>query len=409
MCSWLQGQVPPHPFFNQEWKINKITTDIKSELSFYLISGLSRFKKELEIDQYLIDSLQKKPLCWDLAIKSLRYGVIYWLSRDEAKQHIQFARKHKDIIDDIADLIGNNQNINRIFNYAVHCWVLDEKRTVQFSKEFIPKYAIYSVGRNQIYVREDDFIKRTPEDSFQEKKALYDLHDFAHATAATLSPTLYRSYYFDNLISLPGYYRELIKSPNLKTSKANPFSDGVIFSEILTSMFNALDYHNLSYNDLVVIMANVLSLYYLNKAAFLHGSTGNLIRTNRVISVEELATLVQNKAYELPASEIEQRLFTRGGEVGDDPLNHLKASERIMFLADSNRWLYFEMRNTLKHKAHKEAYKIVAKYLLDCVNNKLEEELLKKIINNIDYIDFYQNNRINLWCELKNSLLDKTG
>lgn len=402
MCAWLQGQIPPHPFFNQESKIKKIVADIKSDLFFYLISGITKFKKELKLNQYLLDTLKKSPLCWDLAIKSLRYGVIYWLSRDEAREHVLFTKKHQDIIDDIADFIGEDQNINRIFNYAVHCWVLDKKRIVKFSREFIPKYAIYSVGKNQIYVREDDFIKRSPDDSFQEKKALYDLHDFAHATTATLNPTLYGNYYFDYLVSLPSYHRDLIKSPYYKTNKANPFSDGVIFSEILTSMFNALDYSHLSYKDLVLIMANALSLYYLNKAALIHGSTGTLLQTNRVISVEELATLVQNKAYELPASEVEQKIFTRGGEMGEDPLKPLKPSERIMFLADLNKWLYFEKRNTLKHKAHKEAYKIVAHFLLGDVMNKREEGLLKKIINNIDYADFYQHKRVNLWLELRN-------
>lgn len=80
----------------------------------------------------------------------------------------------------------------------------------------------------------------------------------------------------------------------------------------------------------------------------------------------ELATLVQNKAYELTASGIEQRVFTRGGPAGDsrDELDGMSAVQRIEFLSSSWSWLYFEIRNTIKHCAHKLVGQKVAKRIL---------------------------------------------
>ena len=112
-------------------------------------------------------------------------------------------------------------------------------------------------------------------------------------------------------------------------------------------------------------------------------------------TIYELATLTQNKSYELPAAEIEQKIFTRGGSGDEDPLKMLNPSERIEFLADCNKALYYEKRNTLRHRAHKEAYKIVANSLLPS-----DKTFVKKIINNIDYKDFYQNSRVDLWQEI---------
>jgi hypothetical protein len=148
MCAWLQGQIPSHPFFEEEKRIKEIATTIKAELSTYIIGCISKFRKELKLDHYQNNILKKQPLCWDLAIKSLRYGVIYWLSREEAQQHFLFAKQYKNVIDDIADFLADDQKLNRIMNYAVHCFVLNKRRFVRFSNEFIPKYAIYSTGSN---------------------------------------------------------------------------------------------------------------------------------------------------------------------------------------------------------------------------------------------------------------------
>ena len=74
--------------------------------------------------------------------------------------------------------------------------------------------------------------------------------------------------------------------------------------------------------------------------------------------------LVQNKFYELPASEIERTMFTRGGVAGrgdrrSDELTDIPPLERLYRIAEATRsWLHFERRNTLKHRAHFFAYQL---------------------------------------------------
>ncbi len=399
---WVDGEIPSHPHFEKEKKIQTIISSIKIELSAYIFCGIKKFKNELNIDGYMMTLFESQPLCWEIATKLLCYGVIYWISRSEAKKYLPFVNENHEEIDAICEFIQDNHKFERLINYAIHCFVLNKKRSVGFSNELIPKCAIYSVSQNNIYVRKEDFNIRTPRDSFEEKQALYDLHDFSHFVTASLCPDLYGCFYFTHLILLPKPLRDLIKSPSLRSQEAIPYSDGVVFSEILTALFDSINFQDIPHDEIVVKMSDKLALYYLNKASVLHPSTGTYIHGNRAISIEELLVLTQNKSYELPASEMEQKLFTRGGVNGDDPLKDLKPSERINFLATSKDWLYFEMRNTLKHRAHKRAYKIVSKYLLDnFILNKSDRETLVNIINNIDYIDFKNGNRINLWDEFK--------
>ena len=120
----------------------------------------------------------------------------------------------------------------------------------------------------------------------------------------------------------------------------------------------------------------------------------------------ELATLAQNKAYELPASEIEQRVFTRGGPLNNlnDDLDPLNALQRIENLSRSRKWMYFEVRNTLKHRAQAEAYVLVAESLKRKVmaakdeNGDSDAEVCEMVIEGLRYEDWKAGKqRINLW------------
>ena len=107
--------------------------------------------------------------------------------------------------------------------------------------------------------------------------------------------------------------------------------------------------------------------------------------------------LVQNKAYELTASEIEQRVFFRGRVKEGEPKDELEgfdAWQRIETLAANRHWTYFEVRNTIKHRAHKEAYRLVAEELLAAGE---ETVLCKAILDNITYEDWTRGERVNLW------------
>lgn len=56
--------------------------------------------------------------------------------------------------------------------------------------------------------------------------------------------------------------------------------------------------------------------------------------------------------------------------------------------------MYFEVRNTLKHRAQKEAYRLVAERF---VQQGKEPDICRKIIDNITYKDWEQETRLNLW------------
>lgn len=402
MSTWLYGVVPNHPYFEQEKKIRQIVTSIKSELNNYVIKALLNFKNKFDINVSLSKSIEKKHIVWGLAIKTIKYGAIYWLSREDARKCLSILRNNKTLIDDISSFLKEDQKSTRIFNYAVHEFMRNKRAVSRFSNELIPKRAISSTGANQFYIRREDFFSHLPEESFNQIEPLYDLHDFSHCITASLSAELYGSHYFNSLIYLPERLRDLIKSKNYKSVNANPISDGIVFSQLSVPLYNSLAKVGLTDCHIVQKIADSLCDYYLGKNSLLHPATNRFIMLKKPITAIELATLVQNKAYELPASEMETRLFTRGGDDGHDPLKDLIASEIIEYLANCNDWLYFEKRNTLRHRAHKEAYKKVAYYLIQKSTNHYEINFLNRIIENIDYKDFYHKRRKNLWQELLN-------
>jgi hypothetical protein len=72
--------------------------------------------------------------------------------------------------------------------------------------------------------------------------------------------------------------------------------------------------------------------------------------------------------------------------------------ERIKYLSTSESWLYFEVRNTIKHRAHKEAYRLVAIHFMA---NQVQVNLVAKILENIAYEDWREGRRLDLWAVVK--------
>ncbi len=96
---------------------------------------------------------------------------------------------------------------------------------------------------------------------------------------------------------------------------------------------------------------------------------------------------------------MEQKVFTRGGPVGDskDELDALNPLQRIDVLASSRnkRWMYFEVRNTLKHRAQAEAYCLVAREL---IRKGEGEEICGMVLESLRYEDVKKSKkRRNLW------------
>ncbi|KAJ5519642.1 hypothetical protein N7463_000095 [Penicillium fimorum] len=130
--------------------------------------------------------------------------------------------------------------------------------------------------------------------------------NIAHLSAASVSPSLYGSKYFTHLIKPSSELTALIRSPKMKTLVPTPrYSDGVIFSELLAILFTsdieavqkAEKVH--TYVSLTDILAEYVADYLMGRPELQHRTTGEMLTVKNPISAVELATLVQNKAYEL--------------------------------------------------------------------------------------------------------------
>jgi hypothetical protein len=136
--------------------------------------------------------------------------------------------------------------------------------------------------------------------------------------------------------------------------------------------------------------------------SLLHPTTKTYMKADAPVLVEQLATLVQNKFYELPAAEIEQKMFVRGGNDDRDPLQPMTTLERIEHIRNlGGQWLYFEKRNTVRHRAHMETYGRIAINLFEKSRDQAEKRLLQFIMDKAAYKTYLTGNDPNLWHILK--------
>jgi hypothetical protein len=406
---WLDGQCPAHPFFDDDLRIQEIIRNIKTGLLDTVLDGCEILLRRSINDGsqlQLLASIDELPELWKAIISVHKYGVIYLANRSESTASFYpLYTAHICLADQIDAFLYNQSNGIRAINYAVHKWINNSKNQIEYPPKLVPPNAISSIGKRHFAVRACDFKHSSSELFLEDTSVLWDLHDFAHQTTACLSKELYGSKYFSHLIHLPLRATALIRSPGMRTTGKGPrMSDGIIFSELLTGLFTAEVDSVISgdkshtYASMQETLAIALAEYLLGKRALLHPSTNNLVLLDRAIYSHELAVLVQNKAYELPASEIEQRVFTRGGPAGDkrDLLDSLTAGARLDLLAHNRTWMYFEVRNTVKHRAHKDAYRIVAERML-AMSDSEEKRLCRTIVDVLDYKDWETCGPLNLW------------
>ena len=408
---WLDGLHPAHPLFEDAARIEEIVGALKEELLDAILSGCTIL---LERDPHaasfpmLWESLKRYPSLWKAIISVQKYGVIYLCSRAEARTFHPLYLAERSLAAQIDLFLREDCNFHRAVNYAVHRFINKETNKVVYPTKLVPPNAISSIGFRHFAVREKDFTRTSSEAMLDDTSVLWDLHDFAHQTTASISPTLYGSKYFSHLRILPARATALIRSPGFRTAEKGPkISDGLVFSELLTGLYTAEVEKSLgtsgqhTYASLERTLATAVADYLLGKRSLLHPSTGKMLQVDSKISIPELAVLVQNKAYELTASEIEQRVFTRGGPEGDgrDMLDTLDAGQRLETLATSRKWIYFEVRNTVKHRAHKAAYRQVAEtYRAQSTRRSHNDaKLLSAIFAALDYQDCKGLGPPNLW------------
>lgn len=397
--NWLDGLSPAHPFFEDAARIEEIVRTLKEELLDAILSGctilLQRDPRRISFP-ILCESLKRYRSLWKAIISVQKYGVIYLANRAEARTFHPLYLAERNLAAQIDLFLQEDCNFHRAVNYAVYCFINKESNKVIYPPKLVPPNAISSIGFRHFAVREKDFTMISSEALLDDTSVLWDLHDFAHQTTASLSPALYGSKYFSHLQFLPFRATALIRSPGFRTAEKGPkISDGLVFSELLTGLYTAEVENALSaskqhtYASLERTLATAVADYLLGKRSLLHPSTGKMLQVDTRISVPQLAMLVQNKAYELTASEIEQRVFTRGGPEGDrrDVLDKMDTGQRLEALAKSRNWMYFEVRNTVKHRAHKAAYRQVAEtyQAQSSWHSPDDAKLLSAIFSALDY------------------------
>ncbi|KAF7585203.1 hypothetical protein BBP40_011750 [Aspergillus hancockii] len=405
---WLDGHSPAHPHFNNAESIRYRAKAIKRPLLRYILEGCKTILEKTN-HTFLLPSITQQETLWRAAISIQKYGVIYLATRSECREEfLPAVSSNLDLFNEINAFLSQDHNGTRAINYGVHRLVNSTTFTVDHRTRLIPPAAISAIGINHIAVRQKDFEGDSAR-LLETLSAIWDLHDFAHLTAASVCPDLYGSKYWTHLIKLPSKLTALIRSPKMKTAEPMPrFSDGVVFSELLTVLFTdeieavRRGEKSHTYASLTNALAEYVADYLMGRRELRHLTTGAMLRVKKPISAVELATLVQNKPYELTASEMEQRVLTRGGPVGDpkDELDGLAGVERIEFLAGCRKWLYFETRNTIKHRAHKLAYEKVAERLLACADDNCitgsDRALLERTLDNIRYKPS-EHGVVNLW------------
>jgi hypothetical protein len=405
---WLDGRIPDCPLFEESSRIYEIVTAIKRRLLDYALEGCkeiltSHLREGNSADNLLHDSINARPDLWKAVLSTQHYGVVYLISRSDAREiYLPLIKAHSNETQAIDEFLRANAAGIRAMNYAVHAYITRDGLQVDYATSFVPPNAISSVGERHVVIRAVDFA-RSSESMLAETNPLWDLHDFAHLSCATLCPPLYGNKYQTHLALLQKSLTALVRSPGMNTGTGPKISDGMIFSQLLTPMFtDALEQNKYyTYESLTERLATDLSEYLLGRRALKHLSTGNMITLSEPITPTQLAVLVQNKNYEHPASEIEQRVFARGGPAGspDDVLLPMSARERIEYLAASKSWMYFEVRNTIKHRAHKAAYKIVCTQLIQEAEQdaEAEKEFLRAIMSNLMFEDWRAGGQVNLW------------
>ncbi|KAK2873576.1 hypothetical protein FQN49_002263 [Arthroderma sp. PD_2] len=404
---WLDDHCPAHPHFDNADGIEFWVKAIKQPLLRYNLEGC-KILLVREGNRELAPLTAQHEALWRAAVSVHKYGVIYLATRSDCREeYLGIVKSNPNLFNEISTFLSTDGNAIRAINYGDHRLINSGTLTVDHDTYMIPPRAISSIGINHVAVRASDF-EGDSSSLLDQSSAMWDLHDFAHLTAASFSPEIFGSKYFSHLTRLPRKLTAPVRSPRMMTADPTPrCSDGVIFSELLTPLLTAemeaveAGSKTHTYSSLTDTLADRIADYLMGTCELPHLTSGRMLGMKDPITAVELAVLMQNKSYELTDSEIEQRVFTRGGPIGNvkDELDGLTMSQRIEALARCRRWLYFEVRNTIKHRAQKLAYKRVAEQMLAArtLEEDQDSDLLESILKAFHYADWEQGRVPNLW------------
>ncbi|KAJ5480456.1 hypothetical protein N7530_005965 [Penicillium desertorum] len=287
---WLDGQVSAYPHFRDTETIRFHMKAIKRALLQNILDGCKLLLERTDNRVLLLSMTQHEQL-WKAAVSVHKYGVLYLAARWECREEFQPAiESNQQLFTEINIFLSYNDNAIRAINYGVHRLVNSSTFTVDYQTRLIPPTAISAIGVSYIAVRAQDF-KGDSVHMLDNPPAIWDLHDFAHLSAASVCPDLYGSKYFAHLTELPSELTALIRSLKIHTTDPTPrYSDGVLFSELLTVLFTSEMRGGAEGGE------EYIADYLMGRRELQHLTTGKMPRVKNPIRAVELATLVQNKA-----------------------------------------------------------------------------------------------------------------
>ena len=383
---------PQWPHLDDTPKIRSIVADIRTEMESYLRAGIRHIRAHDGAPEATPRWCTDPDLPWLLAAYAHRYGVIYWIPRHEATALETTVADEAAAIDAAGEYLAATGIGNTLLDYAVSCYVRSTRRRVHEVHRYVPTNGFQPTAVDELTVLATEFTDLDPEATVKgATEARYDLHDFAHLTAARLCPALYRCHLGPDLDGLPRELVDLVAG--FTAAEQPPHADGVVFSEILTPLFAQSPWPHLPESAVVDWLTDQVVPYLLADEVEIPGGR----HPTRPIHPLELAVLAQNKAYELPASEIEQHVFVRGGVDGHDKLAGLSSSERLRAIPTASR-TWHEARNVLKHRAHRQAYRTVTSWYLRSQQWEPHlRELLVATLAHLDFDDYRTGARMNLF------------
>lgn len=361
------------PDFIPQERIERQADQLKEELNPHLLAGVSKFIEKFNLSSDFGLDTQTQQQAWLWAVKSSKYNAVYFISRRETQENLDFVKENAQLIDTIGNTIDANGGVARIANYALHSYAQGfaqtEGREIKTARKSIPSTAIQGYDEKTIIVKKSHFLDADPLVSFENPQEIHDWHDVAHILAASSSEGSFGVKYHDGLDDLDRYYRALTEGEGMQDASGPAFSDGILFTQLSKPIFEFYESQKLadgsneySYDQIKTFIARELFMYLGGGYPVYHPGVKENVMASRAISPLELAVSEQNKRCERRAAEVETEVLVRGtpegsrGNPAKDPLNELSRSQRIQQVADfGNELVYFEARNLTRHRAHEDA------------------------------------------------------
>lgn len=312
-----------------------------------------------------------------ISIITIKYGRNFLINRSECLSISKFS-------DENSSLLNSLSNEMLKFNFQIYILNLSIEYFV-FSNKFIllrndlPVNAFFVVDKNNLILRKGD--PWETKSHFESSK--YDLHDFCHYVCSLLSAELYGSKHFN----LDEESFKMIYDINYTSENGILISDTIIFSNFLDFYYHKIIDENDSF--IIKYLSELICDYLLGKIELYHSNLQKLVKLDNRVKIDDLMILLQNKYYELPASQIEQLFFIRSSPPSEnkDNLPSSSSVDLINYINNNgNKLLFYEKRNLVKHISQITSYI----KLSNIINSSLESEKIQveRVIRKINFNSF---------------------